>query len=67
MLGEPEKYRSSAAALVAVRGRSGFISIFGLHGGTDPQGHIDIVFPDGHYGDPACGNGCYWSSNEIGL
>ncbi|WP_370661676.1 T6SS effector amidase Tae4 family protein [Massilia aquatica] len=65
VLGKPEIYTTSVSALMAVRGRTGIISFFGLLGGTDTQGHIDIVFPGGDYADPTCGNSCYWSSNTV--
>ena len=63
-LGAPEKFNSSVEALIGVRGRRGIISFIGLHGPSDQQGHIDIVSPD-HYGDPGCGNSCYWGAREV--
>lgn len=64
VLGTPEKYRGSATAIMAIRRRNGIISFFGLRGETDSQGHIDILFAD-EYGDPTCGNSCFWSASEV--
>lgn len=63
--GEPEKYKSGAAARKGISGRRGVISFFQLWGPTDRQGHIDLVAPDNWGDDLLCVDDCYWSSVEV--
>lgn len=62
--GEPERYKSGPEARLALAGRRGVVSFYRLHGGTDTQGHIDLLGPDS-YGDAMCADDCYWSSIEV--
>jgi hypothetical protein len=61
--GEPEKYEGGELAKKSIGARRGVISFFSLYGGSDRQGHIDLVAP-GDWG-PTCEEDCYWSSTKV--
>lgn len=62
--GLPEFYASGEHARKGIGARRGVISFFSLYGGTDRQGHIDLVGPD-RYGDATCADDCYWQSAKV--
>lgn len=59
--GAPEVYHSEAEARKRIGVRRGVISFFSIDG--SPQGHIDLVRPDG-YGFQECAMSCYFGSRE---
>jgi hypothetical protein len=61
--GAPEVYNSGEEARKGIGSGHGVISFFSLYGGTNGQGHIDLVGP-GDWG-PACEEDCYWMSTTI--
>jgi hypothetical protein len=60
--GQPEVFSSKDEARGGIGARTGVASFWGLHG--TPQGHIDIVKPDGN-GFHTCAMSCYFESREI--
>lgn len=60
--GAPEVYRGRDAARHGIGNRRGVISFFRIDGG--PQGHIDLVKPNGH-GFHACAMACQFGATEI--
>jgi hypothetical protein len=61
--GMPEVYTGDTARQ-GIGQRSGVISFFSLYGGSDRQGHIDLVGPN-RYAEAACADDCYWSSAKV--
>jgi len=61
--GEPERFAEGTLAKSGIGARRGVVSFFGLWGGSDTQGHIDLVAPGGW--GPACEEDCYWSSTSV--
>lgn len=60
--GQPEVFRTGDDARLGIGNRTGVVSFWGIEG--TPQGHIDLVKPDGH-GFHACAMSCYFQSREI--
>lgn len=63
IFGQPEVFRSRAAARKAIGRRTGIVSFFRLTGAQDRQGHIDIISPENDYFK--CEMSCYFDSVEI--
>jgi Type VI secretion system (T6SS), amidase effector protein 4 len=63
-IGQPEKYKGGTAARAGIGQRRGVISFYKLWGGTDSQGHIDLIAAD-EWGQILCSDDCYWSSVEV--
>lgn len=61
--GMPETYTGDTARH-GIGQRHGVVSFFRLYGGSDRQGHIDLVDPD-RWGDASCADDCYWSSTQV--
>lgn len=60
--GQPEVFRSKDDARLGIGNRTGVVSFWGIE--DTPQGHIDLVKPDGH-GFHTCAMSCYFQSREI--
>jgi hypothetical protein len=63
-IGTPEKYKGGMNAHNTIAWRRGIVSFFQLHGGTDRQGHIDLVSVQ-DWPDIQCNSSCYWESVEV--